>query len=51
MYIMTTVDRTMRWLEAIPLKNISTTGCVEAFLSSWVAHFGVPETLTSDRGT
>ncbi len=51
LYIMTMVDRTTRWLEAVPLKNISASGCVEAFLSSWVARFGVPETLTSDRGT
>ncbi len=51
LYVMTMVDRTTRWLEAVPLKNISASGCVEAFLSSWVARFGVPETLTSDRGT
>jgi hypothetical protein len=41
----------MRWLEAVPLKNISASGCVEAFLSSWVARFRVPETFTLDRGT
>ncbi len=50
-YIMTMVDRTTRWLEAVPLKNISASGCVEAFLSSWVARFGVPDTFTLDRGT
>jgi transposase InsO family protein len=51
LYILTMVDRTTRWLEAVPLKSISATSCVEAFLSSWVARFGVPATLTSDRGT
>jgi transposase InsO family protein len=51
LYIMTMVDRTTRWLEAVPLRSMSASSCVEAFLSSWVARFGVPETLTSDRGT
>jgi cleavage and polyadenylation specificity factor subunit 1 len=50
-YVMTMIDRTTRWLEAAPLKHISASSCVEAFLSTWVARFGVPETLTSDRGT
>jgi transposase InsO family protein len=48
MYLLTMIDRTTRWLEATPLKESAS--CVEAFLSNWVAHFGVPETLTSDRG-
>ncbi len=51
LYILTMVDRTTHWLEAVPLKNMSASLCVETFLSSWVARFGVPETLTSDRGT
>jgi hypothetical protein len=51
MYIMTIVDQTTRWLEAVPLKNISASGRLEAFLCSWVARFGVPETLILDRGT
>ncbi len=51
MYILTMVDRTTRWLKAVPLKSVSASGCLEAFLSSWIARFGVPATLTSDRGT
>jgi hypothetical protein len=51
LYMLTMVDRTTRWLEAVPLKNMSASLCEETFLSSWVAHFGVPETLTTDRGT
>jgi hypothetical protein len=49
-YMLTMIDRTSRWLEAAPVKGIASISCVEAFLSTWVAHFGVPETLTSDRG-
>ncbi len=48
LYIFTIIDRTTRWLEALPLKDVS---CMEAFLASWVARFGVPETITSDRGS
>jgi transposase InsO family protein len=51
LYLLTMVDQTSRWLEAVPLKDISAVSCVAAFLSCWVARFGVPETLTSDRGS
>jgi transposase InsO family protein len=51
MYLLTMVDRTSRWIEAVPLRDISAASCVDAFLFNWVARFGVPETLTSDRGT
>ncbi len=50
LYIFTIIDRTTRWLEAVPLKDISTASCIEAFLASLVSRFGVPETVTSDRG-
>jgi hypothetical protein len=36
-YLMTVVDRTMRWVEAVPLKGIAAVSCVEAFMSSWVS--------------
>ncbi len=36
-YMMTMIDRTSRWLEAAPLKGISSASCMEAFLSTWVA--------------
>ncbi|XP_023344142.1 uncharacterized protein LOC111713509 [Eurytemora carolleeae] len=44
------IDRTTRWPEAVPLPSISTESCVRAFISTWVSRFGVPATLTSDRG-
>ena len=49
--IFTIIDRTTRWLEAIPLKEMTASTCSAVFLSSWVARFGVQATLTSDRGT
>jgi len=50
-YLLTMIDRTTRWLEAVPLRDISAATCSQAFLGTWVSRFGVPSTLTSDRGT
>ena len=49
-YLLTVVDRFTRWPEAIPVVDISAETCARAFLTHWVARFGVPATLTSDRG-
>jgi hypothetical protein len=50
-YLFTMVDRSSRWLEAIPLKGMDAATCADVFIASWVARFGVPGRLTSDRGT
>jgi hypothetical protein len=42
--------RTSRWLEAIPLASISAADCARALFAGWVSRFGVPATITSDRG-
>ena len=44
------IDRTTCWPVAVPLSSISTEACVNAFISAWIPRFGVPATLTSDRG-
>jgi cleavage and polyadenylation specificity factor subunit 1 len=49
-FVLTMIDRTTRWLEAVPLSSIEAATCAEAFISSWVARFGVPAQLTSDQG-
>ena len=49
-YIFTMVDRWSRWPEAIPVKDISATTCADALIRGWIARFGVPNNLTSDRG-
>ena len=49
-YLLTVVDRTTHWPEAFPVDDISTTTLAEAFISGWVARFGVPLTMTSDSG-
>jgi hypothetical protein len=50
-HIFTMVDRTTRWAEAVPLSSITASACADAFCSTWITRFGVPHTITSDRGT
>ena len=50
-YIFTCVDRFSRWAEAVPMKDMTTESVVQAFITTWVQRFGVPEYLTSDRGS
>ena len=49
-HLLTIVDRFTRWPEAIPLSDTSTKSCARAFLNHWVARFGLPSDLSSDRG-
>jgi cleavage and polyadenylation specificity factor subunit 1 len=49
-YLLTVIDRTTRWPEAFPLTDITATSCARAFIGGWVARFGVPLDMTSDRG-
>nr|VZH92197.1 unnamed protein product [Spirometra erinaceieuropaei] len=48
-YLLTCVDRYTRWAEAIPLPNVQAETIVKAFVSRWVAMFGAPSTVTTDR--
>ncbi|BHF70830.1 hypothetical protein SprV_0401388300 [Sparganum proliferum] len=49
-HLLTCVNRYTRWAEAIPLPNVQAETIVKAFVSRWVAMFGVPSTVTTDRG-
>jgi transposase InsO family protein len=49
-YLFTMVDRFTRWPEAIPLKGIATPDLARAFIDNWVARFGLPGDISSDRG-
>ena len=45
------IDHSTRWPEAVPLGHIDVDTVLEAFITKWVACFGVPARITTDRGT
>jgi transposase InsO family protein len=49
-HLLTAVDRSTRWAEALPLAATTAAACADAFIAGWIARFGVPTHVTSDRG-
>ena len=49
-YLFTIVDHTSCWAEAIPLSSTTAVDRATALVHHWISPFGVPDTMTSDRG-
>ena len=49
-YLLTCVDHFSRWPEAIPITDTKAETVVHAFIDQWVARFGAPAIITTDRG-
>ena len=49
-YHLNCIDHFTCWLEAMPIVDITTETTACAFVSGWVAHFGVPSTVITDCG-
>lgn len=49
-HLLTVVDRTTRWPDVVPLSSTTLAEVARAFISAWLACFGTPSDITSDRG-
>ena len=49
--ILIMIDGLTGWAEAIPIADQSAATCARAVYAEWIARYGVPEQLHSDRGT
>ena len=50
-YILTAVDRYSRWTIAEPMRDATALTVADTFIKAWVQNYGVPETITTDRGS
>ncbi|CAI2733638.1 unnamed protein product [Schistosoma spindalis] len=49
-HILMCIDRFTRWPEAIPITSITAETVAHRFVERWIALYGCPSTVTTDRG-
>ena len=49
-YLMTIIDWSTRWVEAVPLANMTASTCADALVRHWVSRFGIPVDVSMDQG-
>ena len=49
-FLFTIIDRWTGWPEAVPIADTTTANLVDALIQRWIPIFGVPDSITSDRG-
>jgi Reverse transcriptase (RNA-dependent DNA polymerase)/RNase H-like domain found in reverse transcriptase/Integrase core domain/Integrase zinc binding domain len=49
-YILTMMDGFTKWTEAVPIKQITGEAVAQSIVDEWIARYGIPEQIHSDRG-
>ena len=50
-YLLTVIDRYTKFMNAVPLKDITTESLIDALLQGWISTFGVPHKIVTDQGS
>ncbi|CAB3381626.1 Hypothetical predicted protein [Cloeon dipterum] len=48
-YMLTIVDRFSRWMECIPLENMTAETVVRTIYNEWIPRYGCPQTIVTDQ--